>query len=127
MEKQFTYLDNLGRILQSSPEPFQNPTQNEKPIEGFENYSNVASNNYDIYSETLPDNTSKYTLISLIPKSCEKNAQMKQKQLDLSTPEVPDVIASKMYEESKMSVINTVYVGSITIIGLYVLFKILKI
>jgi hypothetical protein len=63
-------------------------------------------------------------MISKTAKKEEKEAQTDG--AETSVPQVPDVIASKMFEQSKMSTINTVYIGSLTMIGLYVLFRYMK-
>ena len=41
-------------------------------------------------------------------------------------PAVQDVLVSKLLEQSHMSTINTIYIGSLSIIGLYVLFRYMK-
>jgi hypothetical protein len=144
MAKQFTFQDNLGSILSSSPKPFFN-TLDESVYDGFEDYMKLDMSEYDIYSENANESPyKKYTIISkhqqtpiltrsntISPNSrMKKNEQLeKEVQTDTvseSVPQVPDVFASKIFEESKMSTINTVYIGSLTIIGLYVLFRYMK-
>jgi len=148
MAKTFRYQDNLGNILSSSPEPFMKITK-ETLFEGFEDYLKLNIDDYAVYSETSPDTTPKYTMISKTQVSPnnrssqtaesshifsykEENEATKkaeeqslQDTASVSIP-VPDVIASKMFEQSKMSTINTVYIGSLSIIGLYVLFRYMK-
>lgn len=145
MAKQFRYNDNLGNILNSSPEPVMGETKSiQTKYEGFEDYFNISD--YELYSETSPDTPAKYTIISkpqpvqspnkpekedLQPteKTCESEYKGYQDYDDspvTKVPPVPDVIASKMFEQSKMSTINTVYIGSLTIVGLYVLFRYMK-
>jgi hypothetical protein len=123
MAKTFRYQDNLGNILSRSPEPFMQISK-ETSIEGFEDYLKLNIDDYAVYSETSPDTTPKYTMISKSAKKEEKEAQTDG--AETSGPQVPDVIASKMFEQSKMSTINTVYIGSLTMIGLYVLFRYMK-
>lgn len=120
MAKTFRYQDNLGNILSRSPEPFMKISK-ETSIEGFEDYLKLNIDDYAVYSETSPDTTPKYTIISKIAEKEEHTDGA-----ETSVPQVPDVIASKMFEQSKMSTINTVYIGSLTIIGLYVLFRYMK-
>jgi hypothetical protein len=148
MAKTFRYQDNLGNILSSSPEPFINQLK-ETIYDGFEYYMKLDMADYAIYSETSPDTTPKYTMISktqvspnnrssqtaesshVFSYTDESEATKKAEEQSLqdttsaSLP-VPDVIASKMFEQSKMSTINTVYIGSLTVIGLYVLFRYMK-
>jgi hypothetical protein len=140
MAKQFRYNDNLGNILNSSPEPIMGETKSiQTKYEGFEDYMNLDMSDYEIYSETSPDTPAKYTMISKpqTVQSPEKGAQNTKTTTkseskgyqDYDDPpmiQVPDVIASKMFEQSKMSTINTVYIGSLTIVGLYVLFRYMK-
>ena len=120
MQKSFTYLDNLGHLLKSSPEPFANHVLQSHAEEGFENYDKSASIQYDIYAETSPDIISKYTMISRIPDSSKKS-QPTRDETDIDSPTSPS--PDKMEKPPKMSIINTVYIGSLTIVGLYVLFK----
>ena len=148
MAKTFRYQDNLGNMLSSSPEPFIQPLK-ETTIDGFEDYMKLVMSDYAVYSETSPDTTPKYTMISKTQVSPnnrssqtaetshifsykeENEATKKAEEQSLqdttlvSVP-VPDGIASKMFEQSKMSTINTVYIGSLSIIGLYVLFRYMK-
>ena len=148
MAKTFRYQDNLGNILSSSPEPFIQPLK-ETTVDGFEDYLKLVMSDYAVYSETSPDTTPKYTMISktqvspnnrslqtaesshVFSYTDESEATKKAEEQSLqdttsaSLP-VPDVIASKMFEQSKMSTINTVYIGSLSIIGLYVLFRYMK-
>jgi hypothetical protein len=144
MAKQFRYNDNLGNILNSSPEPIMGETSSNKTkYEGFEDYMKLDISDYDLYSEVSPDTPAKYTMISKpqpgqSPNKPEKEQGQPTKKTggseskgyqDYDDPPmiaVPDVIASKMFEQSKMSTINTVYIGSLTIIGLYVLFRYMK-
>jgi hypothetical protein len=124
MAKIFKYKDDLGNVLDSSPEPFIGPST-EKSVEGFDDYLKLGVSDYAVYTETSPDTTPKYTMISKDPDSDVKIAKKEEKEVQTETPipQVPDVVASKMFEQSKMSTINTVYIGSLTIIGLYVLFR----
>ena len=142
MAKHFRYNDNLGNILNNSPEPVMGETKSiQTKYEGFEDYFNISD--YEIYSETSPDTPSKYTIISKpqtvqSPNNSEKENVQSTKKMggseskgyqdydDSPMIQVPDVIASKMFEQSKMSTINTVYIGSLTIVGLYVLFRYMK-
>ena len=139
MAKQFRYNDNLGNLLDSSPEPIMGETaSNKTKYEGFEDYMKLDISDYEIYSETSTDTPAKYTMISKHQTAQSPNKQEAQnkKMADKSkgyqdyddSPmiPVPDVIASKMFEQSKMSTINTVYIGSLTIVGLYVLFRYMK-
>lgn len=149
MAKIFRYQDNLGNMLPSSPEPFIQPLK-ETSVDGFEDYLKLVMSDYDIYSETSLDSAPKYTMISKSEVSpnnrssqtaeashvfnslteeneSAKNAEEQSLQDDvLTSVPVPDVIASKLLEQSKMSTINTVYIGSLTVIGLYVLFRYMK-
>jgi hypothetical protein len=151
MSRTFRYQDNLGNMLSSSPEPFIEPLK-ETTVDGFEDYLKLVMSDYAIYSETSPDTTPKYTMISKTQVSpnnrsvqtaeashvfndpslteeseSAKNAEKQSLRDTESAPvPVPDVIASKMFEQSKMSTINTVYIGSLTVIGLYVLFRYMK-
>jgi hypothetical protein len=130
MAKTFTYKDNLGNILGSSPEPFIEPVK-EKSVEGFDDYLKLVTSDYALYAETSPDITPKYTMISKHPDYGLESDKKEEKevQTDVSetqVPQVPDVMVSKMFEQSKMSTINTVYIGSLTVIGLYVLFRYMK-
>ena len=127
MAKTFTYKDNLGNILCSSPEPFIKPSK-EKSIEGFDDYLKLDTSDYAVYAETSPDTTPKYTMISKNRDSGVESTKKEEKPdiTETPVPAVPDVIASKMFEQSKMSTINTVYIGSLTVIGLYVLFRYMK-
>lgn len=127
MAKTFKYKDDLGNILNSSPEPFIEPVK-EKSVEGFDDYLKLVTSDYALYAETSPDTTPKYTMISKHPDS-DVELTKKEENPDISetlVPPVPDVIASKMFEQSKMSTINTIYIGSLTVIGLYVLFRYMK-
>jgi hypothetical protein len=153
MAKTFTYQDNLGNMLASSPEPFIHQLK-ETIYDGFEDYMRLDMADYAIYSETSPDSAPKYTMISQSQVSpnnrsaqtaessyvfnsyteeneSSKKAEEQSLQDDMPTSgptsvPVPDVIASKLLEQSKMSTINTVYIGSLTVIGLYVLFRYMK-
>jgi hypothetical protein len=151
MAKTFRYQDNLGNMLSTSPEPFIQPLK-ETTVDGFEDYLKLVMSDYAVYSETSPDTTPKYTMISkpqvspsnrssqtaesshVFNSYTEENESSKkaeeqslQDTASESVPvPVPDVVASKMFEQSKMSPINTVYIGSLTIIGLYVLFRYMK-
>jgi hypothetical protein len=148
MAKAFRYQDNLGNMLSSSPEPFIQPLK-ETSVDGFEDYLKLVMSDYAVYSETSPDTTPKYTMISKTEVSSnnrssqtaesshvfsytdESEATKKAEEQSLQDTtsaqvQVPDVIASKMFEQSKMSTINTVYIGSLSIIGLYVLFRYMK-
>lgn len=149
MAKTFRYQDNLGNMLASSPEPFIHQLK-ETVYDAFEYYMKLDMEDYAIYSETSPDSAPKYTMISKSDVSpnnrssqtaeashifnshteeneSAKNAEQQSLQDTTSTSvPVPDVIASKMFEQSKMSTINTVYIGSLTVIGLYVLFRYMK-
>ena len=139
MAKQFRYNDNLGNLLDSSPQPIMGETvSNKTKYEGFEDYMKLDITDYEIYSETSPDTPAKYTMISK-PQNAQspKKPEAQNKKMadeskgyqdydDSSMIPVPDVIASKMFEQSKMSTINTVYIGSLTIVGLYVLFRYMK-
>jgi hypothetical protein len=140
MAKQFRYNDNLGNILNSSPEPVMGETKSiQTKYEGFEDYMKLDITDYEIYAETTPDKPAKYTMISKHQndqsptKKTTKSESKGYQDYDDSymapappVPPVPDVIASKMFEQSKMSTINTVYIGSLTIVGLYVLFRYMK-
>jgi hypothetical protein len=127
MAKIFTYKDNLGNILSSSPEPFIKPSK-EKSIEGFDDYLKLDTSDYAVYAETSPDTTPKYTMISKNRDSGVESTKKEEKPdiAETPVPAVPDVIASKLLEQSKMSPINTIYIGSLTVVGLYVLFRYLK-
>ncbi len=127
MAKTFKYKDDLGNILGSSPEPFIEPVK-EKSVEGFDDYLKLVTSDYAIYPEISPDSTPKYTVISKHSDSDVEFTQEKEKPeiSETPVPQVPDVIASKMFEQSKMSTINTIYIGSLTVIGLYVLFRSMK-
>jgi len=139
MLKTFTFQDNLGNMLSSSHKPYTPQTttsQIETVFEGFEDYMKV-DNDFAIYSETSPDTVPKYTMISKPTTPTQPHNQIykteKEVQTDEDTDDVPsavpqvqDVIVSKFLEPSKMSTINTIYIGSLSIIGLYVLFRYMK-
>uniref|UniRef100_A0A6C0K0G9 Uncharacterized protein n=1 Tax=viral metagenome TaxID=1070528 RepID=A0A6C0K0G9_9ZZZZ len=130
MAKPFRYQDNLGNMLSSSPEPFMKISK-ETSIEGFEDYMQLNIDDYAVYAETSPDTIPKYTMISKIQNMKAEPIKKDEKEEQTDNTETPgpivqDVIASKMFEQSKMSTINTVYIGSLTIIGLYVLFRYMK-
>jgi hypothetical protein len=113
--------------LSSSPEPFIAPLK-EKSVEGFDDYLKLVTSDYVVYAETSPDTTPKYTMIS-DHNDADIESTKKEKKPDISETPVPlvqDVVASKMFEQSKMSTINTIYIGSLTVIGLYVLFRYMK-
>uniref|UniRef100_A0A6C0HI68 Uncharacterized protein n=1 Tax=viral metagenome TaxID=1070528 RepID=A0A6C0HI68_9ZZZZ len=141
----FRFNDDLGNILARSPAPVMGKTATVKTkYEGFEDYMTVDISDYNIYSEKNPDISPKYTMISKAeylqtPDSSETESQntnisgVDSKEYPdyddvpiTTAPPVPDVIASKLLEQSKMSTINTVYIGSLTVIGLYVLFRYMK-
>jgi len=178
MSKLFTYKDNLGSLLKSSPKPFELSISD--PI--YEGYSNISARelegfrensdvddyvsldnsdysrtpvmsptagvpNFAIYSEKSKDTPYvKYTMVSQHPENIPQaspnvlggNDHVHRDGLQLSTdnleydgprdnePIIKDVIVSKQFEESYMSTINKVYIGSLTIVGLYVLFRYLK-
>ena len=137
MLKTFTFQDNLGNILSNSHKPYTpqtTTTQIETVFEGFEDYMKI-DNDYAIYSETSPDTVPKYTMISTpinpnqiqeqIHKT-ETEGQSDEHDLPSEVPQVQDVLVSKLIEPSKMSTINTIYIGSLSIIGLYVLFRYMK-
>ena len=127
MAKTFKYKDDLGNILGSSPEPFITPLK-EKSVEGFDDYLKLVTSDYAVYAETSPDTTPKYTIVSNNSDS-EIDFTKKEENPDIAetpVPPVPDVIASKILEQSKMSTINKIYIGSLTVIGLYVLFRYIK-
>lgn len=139
MLKKFTFQDNLGNILSSSHKPYTpqtTTTQIETVFEGFEDYMNI-DNDYVIYSETSLDTVPKYTMISkpTLPNQdqeqihkTETEVQSDEDNDDLpnEVPSVQDVLVSKLLEQSHMSTINTIYIGSLSIIGLYVLFRYMK-
>lgn len=144
MAKLFTYQDNLGSMLSSSHEPFTKQL-NETVYDNYEDYMKLDMSDYDIYSENSRENpTQKYTVISKNPFNLHKSLTPLQNIGSINdlgtdnkdesssdddsdnTPQVPDVIASKLLEQSSMSTINNVYIGSLTILGLYVLFRYMK-
>ena len=126
MAKQFTYNDNLGNILDSSPEPatgsgvaaYGGSSTNHNAYEGFGNYVVLDETDYEMYSETSPDAPAKYTVLAK-PKKEGPGPTVEHSK---SNPPIPDVFGSN----NKMSTINTVYIGSLTIVGLYVLFRYMK-
>ena len=161
MSKLFTYKDNLGSLLKSSPQPFESPVSDpiydgfsnisRQELEGFretsefEDYVSLSNSDYAIYSETSKDTPyAKYTIISHPPANPSAPSQSDSDHvhrdglqisptiIDHNTlnqpnePLIKDVIVSKQFEESYMSTINRVYIGSLTIVGLYVLFRYLK-
>jgi hypothetical protein len=109
--------------------------------------------NFAIYSEKSKDTPyAKYTIVSQHPENTpistnisgpgitpqsdsdhvhRDGLQLSQSNLEYNgakdnDPIIKDVIVSKQFEESYMSTINRVYIGSLTIVGLYVLFRYLK-
>jgi len=158
MSKLFTYKDNLGSILKSSPKPFDSMsnvpiyegfatiTKNDTAgYQEFEDYISLDKSDYAIYSEKSKDTPyAKYTIISQHPESDSVQSQPDSDHIhiegiepissnlyhniltDTNEPVIKDVIVSKQFEESYMSTINRVYLGSLTIVGLYVLFRYLK-
>jgi hypothetical protein len=126
MAKRFKYQDDLGNMLDRSPEPFIQPLK-ETSVEGFEDYLKLDTPDYAVYAETSTDTAPKYTMISNPHDTSVKSSKKENHEVtETSGPVIPDVIASKMFEQSKMSTINTVYIGSLTVIGLYVLFRYMK-
>ena len=126
MSKTFRFNDDLSSILGSSPEPFVQSIK-ETLFDGVDDYSELDITDYSIYADNTSENTPNYTLISGKKEKDEKSGNKDQNEDgNKQVPKVQDVIASKMFEQSKMSTINTVYIGSLTIIGLYVLFKYMK-
>ena len=139
MLKKFTFQDNLGNILSSSHKPYTpqtTTTQIETVFEGFEDYMNI-DNDYVIYSETSPDTVPKYTMISKPTLPNQAHEQIHKIETEVKSdednddlpnevPSVQDVLVSKLLEQSHMSNINTIYIGSLSIIGLYVLFRYMK-
>ncbi len=107
-----------------------------------DDYISLDHSDYAIYSETSKETPYKtYTVISQhsypeypIPTSWDgfqdnqtilvHNDPAAQDEPD--EPYIKDIIVSKQFEESYMSTTNKVYIGSLTIIGLYVLFRYLK-
>ena len=84
---------------------------------------------FDLETTGVEINTARIVQIACIKINADGTKEEKEAQTDgaeTSGPQVPDVIASKMFEQSKMSTINTVYIGSLTMIGLYVLFRYMK-
>jgi len=141
----FRFNDDLGNILARSPVPVMGNTATVKTkYEGFEDYTTLDITDYEIYSEKTPDISPKYTMITKAEYNQTADTSENESQnANISggdsneypdyhdapitkAPPVPDVIASKLLEQSKMSTINTVYIGSLTIIGLYVLFRYMK-
>ena len=156
MSKLFTYKDNLGSLLKRSPQPFESPVSDpiydgfsnisRKELEGFqetsefEDYVSLSNSDYAIYSEKSKDTPyAKYTIISHPPVNPSAPTQPDSDHVhrdgmqisptlhnQSNEPLIKDVIVSKQFEESYMSTINRVYIGSLTIVGLYVLFRYLK-
>jgi hypothetical protein len=156
MSKLFTYKDNLGSLLKRSPQPFESPVSDpiydgflnisRKELEGFhetsefEDYVSLSNSDYAIYSEKSKDTPyAKYTIISHPPINPSAPTQSDSQHVHRdgmqisptlhnqpNEPLIKDVIVSKQFEESYMSTINRVYIGSLTIVGLYVLFRYLK-
>ena len=121
--------DSLASIITKSVKPFLN----DKTLnESFEDYVKVSDTDYGVYKETSINSIfPKYTMVSSNPtaqpdddSSDEENEEPKHEPTVV--PSIRDVIASKQMEESKMSTINTIYIGSLTIVGLYILFRYLK-
>jgi hypothetical protein len=109
--------------------------------EGFGNFDIFE---YGLYSETSPDSIQgKYTVISKRPETptfesehSEENTahESDDEHIDDHAAETPELNVNKAQVDKmpndiqleQMSTINTIYIGSLTIVGLYVLFRYLK-
>lgn len=152
MSDSFSY--NLASFLKSSPHPYELKSTNpmyegfadtyKTEVEGYsslhdnEDYISLDHSDYAIYSEKSKDSPyEKYTIIShnSLPLN-NINTNMDGVSVNepilvhnapkADEPLIKDVIVSKQFEESYMSPMNRIYIGSLTIVGLYVLFRYLK-
>lgn len=103
-----------------------------------DDYISLDHSDYAIYSETsteIPYKT--YTVISQhsypndtiftsVDEFPTNQSILVDNEPPFDEPYIKDIIVSKQFEESYMSTTNRVYIGSLTIIGLYVLFRYLK-
>jgi hypothetical protein len=143
----FTYKDTLGSILKKSFSPFIEPMK-ETVYESTEGFMEFDMFEYGVLSEkSIETPHSKYTIISTHPETKEekKDDVHNQETMDntaninrdetneklhrdssIGRVHLADVIASKQFAQSHMSTMNTVYIGSLTIVGLYVLFRYMK-
>jgi hypothetical protein len=64
-------------------------------------------------------------ILSIDPSISEENEERDDEIVEPETPEYGslDVIAVKQFHQSKMDLPSQIYVGSLTIIGLFVLFR----
>ena len=64
----------------------------------------------------------------LLPLDGESQDESSDEEEDESVPEYGslDVIAVKQFQQSKMDITSQIYVGSLTILGLFVLFRFLR-
>ena len=129
LNNKFRVDDNLASIITKTIKPFFN----DKTIhENFEDYVKLDNTDYSVYKETSVTSIfPKYTMVSSNPnsQSNDDSSDEENEEPTISPSIVPpmgDVMASKQMDESKMSTINTIYIGSLTVIGLYVLFRYLK-
>ena len=150
MSNIFTY--NLASILKSSPQPHEIKSSNltydgfanihKTEVEGYsslydnDDYISLDRSDYAIYSEKSIDSPyEKNTIISnshTMDNINTKDGFVANEPLLVHNapkpdePLIKDIIVSKQFEESYMSTMNRVYIGSLTIVGLYVLFRYLK-
>jgi hypothetical protein len=138
-----TYKDTLGSILKKSFEPFRSTPLNESIYINTEDFIDFDMMEYKVLTEKSLDSPhSKYTIISKHNDAQdEKTPDEKQAESFSETPTnaplnraasvhnipVMDIHMAKQFDDTHhMSVMNTVYIGSLTVVGLYVLFRYMK-
>lgn len=128
----FKVNEDLGSIFTKSFNPLLSDNRNES----FEDFIKLDNTDYGIYNEISTDtNIPKYTVITSKGNK-EKHVTLKENDnsdnaydSDYNFSEIDDSESDKKNDsnssenESKMSNINTIYIGSLTIIGLYVFFR----
>ena len=128
----FKVNEDLGSVFKKS----YNPVISDNLNESFEDFIKLDNTEYGIYNEISTDtNIPKYTVITSKGNK-EKHVTMKENdnsdnsyESDYNFSEMDDSeldiksVSKSSEDESKMSNINTIYIGSLTIIGLYVFFR----
>ena len=137
------YKDTLGSIFKKSVEPFRTSPLNESVYVNTEDFVDFDMMEYKVLSEKSLDSPhGKYTIISNdLDAQDEKKMDEENFESLSETPTnttlyrsssinkipVMNIHMAKQFDDTNhMSMINTVYIGSITVIGLYVLFRYMK-